>query len=85
MKARPSLIAAEQQRSEARAQLFGRIDQVKTRLAPGALADDAMNGIADRAVEIAARRPVTFLTSAAAVGLVVLRRPLLRWLSRRRR
>ncbi|HWK36312.1 hypothetical protein [Sphingomonas sp.] len=84
MTARPRLILADQQRTAARAQLFARIDQVKARLAPGALADDAMNGIADRATRIAARRPMAFLGAAAAVGFMILRRPVLRWLSRRR-
>ena len=85
MKARPNLIAAEAGRIAARQRLFGAVDRVKARLTPGSLADEAMNGIADRATEIAGRRPMTFLIAAGAVALMVARRPLARWLAGRRR
>ncbi|UIJ43667.1 hypothetical protein LZK98_11250 [Sphingomonas cannabina] len=81
----PRLLLAEAKRTEARERLLGRADELKTRLSPGALADEMMNGLADRATELAGKRPMTFLAAAGALGLVVLRRPVARWLSRRRR
>jgi hypothetical protein len=81
VKVRPSRIVAEAERDAAREQMFVALDRMKARLAPGALADDAMNGIADRATEIAAKRPVTMLAAAGAILLMVARRPLARWIA----
>ncbi|MGK6319807.1 hypothetical protein [Sphingomonas sp. DT-204] len=81
----PRLLLAETKRTAARERLFGRVDELKTRLSPGALADEVMNGLADRATELAGKRPMAFLAAAGALGLVILRRPMARWLSRRRK
>ncbi len=83
MKARPKLIAADAARIAARARLFGRVDTLKARLAPGALADEAMNGLADKATDLAGKRPLTFLAAAGILGAILARRPLARWIAGR--
>lgn len=80
----PQLLAADERRAAARARLFDTVEEAKARLAPGALANDAVSGIAEKTTAVATRRPWAVAGGAAALALVIARRPLLRLFRRRR-
>lgn len=87
MTADPELLAARARSVAARARLDVSVNTAKTRLNPKTLAGDAVDGVKTKAGEIALdgveavrSRPAVAAAALAAVGVVLARKPLSRWL-----
>lgn len=81
----PGLSAARQQRDAARERFQASVSAAMSRLDPGNLANDAVHGLKQKASEIAAdgvaaarKRPGMVAAAAAAIGLVLARKPIAR-------
>lgn len=77
------VVAAQDRARDAREQLFETLSEVKTRLAPGNIAHNAMESAAESAVSIARNgaeavraRPVLVGAVVGAIGLFLARRPI---------
>lgn len=86
----PAVVAARAQCQAARARLDASIAAAKDRLHPRSLAADAVEGAADKAVQVAQNgldaareRPALSAAIAGALALALFRKPLLGWISRR--
>lgn len=84
------LLAARARSMAARARLDTSIAEVRARLSPKSLARDAVSGVTSKAgalaldgVDAARTRPVVTVAAVGAIGLLLARKPLARWIGRR--
>jgi ElaB/YqjD/DUF883 family membrane-anchored ribosome-binding protein len=89
---KPEQVAARVEAERARAKLMGTAHELQTRLSPGTIANNAWTGaktrsadLAEEAVDVVRTRPAMAGGVAAAVGLFLVRNPLLRLFKRKPR
>ncbi|SOB87562.1 hypothetical protein SAMN06297144_2694 [Sphingomonas guangdongensis] len=86
----PALLAARARRDAAKLRLDRSIEHARQRLNPKTIAEDAVMGVRTRAEAIATdgvdavkSRPGVAAAALGLAGLLLVRRPLLRWFGRR--